>query len=51
MITQCLDMTEVLRLSGKAAKAFLEYDQRDLTEDEKQALKKAHEYYKEHCDF
>jgi hypothetical protein len=42
---------EVLKLSGKAAKAFLDYDKRELTADEKESLKKAREYYKEHCDF
>lgn len=42
---------EILKLSGKAAKAFLDYDKRELTTDEKTSLKKARQYYKEHCDF
>jgi hypothetical protein len=42
---------EILKLSGKAADAFLEYDRRELTSDEKISLKKARQYYKEHCDF
>jgi len=42
---------DVLKLSGKAAKAFLEYDRRELTADEKTYLKKARQYYEKHGDF
>lgn len=31
-------------------KAFLEYDQRPLTQDEKDSLKEAYEFYMEHKD-
>ncbi|WP_179368144.1 hypothetical protein [Candidatus Nitrosotenuis sp. DW1] len=41
---------EILKLTGKAARAFLEYDERELTADEKMSLKKARQYYEEHCD-
>jgi hypothetical protein len=40
---------DALILEGEAAKAFLEYDSRDLTEEEKESLKKAREYYKSKC--
>lgn len=40
---------EILKLKGKAAKAFLEYDSRELSTKEKKENKKAHEYYKDHC--
>ncbi|MHB8547495.1 MAG: hypothetical protein ACYDAJ_12100 [Nitrosotalea sp.] len=43
-------MTEdVLVLEGKAAKEFLEYDKRELSEDEKRSLKEAYEIYKKYC--
>lgn len=38
-------------LEGKDAKDFLEYISRDATEEEKESLKKAHEFYKRHCKF
>lgn len=44
-------MTEkVPVLEGKAAEKFISYDSRELTEKEKESLKKAHEFYKSHCD-
>lgn len=36
-------------LEGKDAKDFLEYISRDATKEEKESLKKAHEFYKKHC--
>lgn len=41
--------SEILKLKGEAAKAFLEYDRRELTVEEKDSLQKAREYYKAHC--
>lgn len=38
-------------LEGKDAKDFLEYVSRDATEEEKESLKRAHEFYKRHCKF
>lgn len=40
---------KVLTLEGKEVEQFLEYDQRELSEDEKRSLKEAHEFYKKHC--
>lgn len=40
---------EVLRLKGKAADAFLEYDSRKLSKKEIDDNKKAHDYYLKHC--
>ncbi|MDE1813941.1 MAG: hypothetical protein KGH87_02450 [Thaumarchaeota archaeon] len=40
---------EVLKLEGKEAKAFLEYDSRELTVEEKDSLQKAREYYNSKC--
>lgn len=40
---------EVLKLKGKAAKAFLEYDSRKLTPKEQKRIKEAREYYISHC--
>jgi hypothetical protein len=40
---------EVLKLKGKAAKRFLEYDSRELSKEEKLENKKAHQYYLKHC--
>jgi hypothetical protein len=42
-------MEEILKLKGKAVKAFLEYDSRNLSKKEKESNKKAHEYYLKHC--
>ncbi len=39
---------EVLKLKGKAADAFLEYDSRKLSKREKNDNKKAHDYYLKH---
>ncbi|MEM2786464.1 MAG: hypothetical protein QXU32_10050 [Nitrososphaerales archaeon] len=36
-------------LEGKEAKDFLEYISRDATKEEKESLRKAHEFYKKHC--
>jgi hypothetical protein len=47
-------MTEEERvavLEGKDAKDFLEYVSRDATEEEKESLKRAYEFYKRHCKF
>jgi hypothetical protein len=40
---------EILKLQGKEAKAFLEYDVRELTVEEKTSLQKAHQYYISKC--
>lgn len=40
---------EVLKLEGKEAKAFLEYNARELTVEEKKLLQKAREYYNSKC--
>ncbi|SMH71282.1 hypothetical protein [Candidatus Nitrosotalea okcheonensis] len=40
---------EILTLEGDDAKAFLEYDSRELTAEEKATLKKAREYYLSKC--
>ncbi|MDE1767060.1 MAG: hypothetical protein KGI27_12440 [Thaumarchaeota archaeon] len=40
---------DILVLEGEAAKDFLEYDQRELTEDEKKTLREAREIYKKYC--
>ncbi|MDE2589812.1 MAG: hypothetical protein KGL95_09140 [Patescibacteria group bacterium] len=40
---------EILKLHGKEAKAFLEYDSRELTEEEKRSLEKARNYYNTKC--
>lgn len=42
-------LEEVLKLKGKAIDAFLEYDSRKLSGSEKEANKKAHDYYLKHC--
>lgn len=43
-------MTEdILKLKGKEAEAFLEYDSKELTTERKQFLEKARQYYKDHC--
>ena len=39
---------EVLRLKGKAADAFLEYDSRKLSKKERAENKEAYEYYIQH---
>jgi len=36
---------EILKLKGKAAEAFLEYDSRNLTAKEQRRIKKARKYY------
>lgn len=38
-------------LEGKDANDFLEYISREATEEEKESLKRAHEFYKRHCKF
>jgi hypothetical protein len=38
-----------LTLEGKEAEQFLEYDQRELSEDEKRSLKEAYILYKKYC--
>jgi hypothetical protein len=40
---------EILKLKGKAAKAFLEYDSRKLTAKEQKRIKEARKYYLAHC--
>lgn len=40
---------EILKLKGKAAKAFLEYDSRKLTAKEQMRIKEARKYYLDHC--
>ena len=40
---------EILKLHGEEAKAFLEYDSRDLTKEEKASLEKARDYYNTKC--
>lgn len=40
---------DILVLEGEAAKDFLEYDQQELTEDEKKSLREAYEIYKKYC--
>ncbi|MHB8603429.1 MAG: hypothetical protein ACYC6W_12240 [Nitrosotalea sp.] len=40
---------EILKLQGKEAKAFLEYDARELTVEEKISLQAARQYYNSKC--
>ncbi|GEM_PF-2209930 len=40
---------ETLILEGSEVDKFLEYDQRELSVDEKQSLKEAHDLYKKYC--
>lgn len=40
---------EILKLHGKEAKAFLKYDSRELTKEEKTSLEKARSYYNSKC--
>lgn len=40
---------EILKLKGKAAKAFLEYDSRKFTVKEQKRIKEARRYYLAHC--
>lgn len=40
---------KTLTLEGKDVEQFLEYDQRELSVDEKKTLKEAHDFYKNHC--
>ena len=40
---------EILKLKGKAAKEFLQYDSRKLTAKEQQRIKEARKYYLDHC--
>lgn len=40
---------EILKLQGKEAKVFLDYDSRDLTKEEKTTLEKARNYYNTKC--
>ena len=45
------DMTEeILKLKGKDAKAFLDYDSKSLSVKEKESIQEALEYYENHCD-
>ena len=45
------DMTEeILKLKGKDAKAFLSYDSKSLSVNEKKSIQEALEYYENHCD-
>ncbi len=37
-------------LEGKDAADFQKYDSRDLTTEEKESLKAAHDFYKKHCE-
>ncbi|HEX7032043.1 MAG TPA: hypothetical protein VF172_03490 [Nitrososphaera sp.] len=46
-----MEEERVAVLEGKDAKDFLEYVSRDATEEEKESLKRAHEFYKRHCKF
>lgn len=46
-----IEEERVAVLEGKDAKDFLEYISRDATEEEKESLKRAHEFYKRHCKF
>lgn len=40
---------KTLVLEGNEVDEFLEYDKRELSADEKQSLKKAHDLYKKYC--
>ena len=40
---------EVLELEGTEVDEFLEYDQRELTSDEKKSLKEADAFYNTQC--
>ncbi len=40
---------KTLILEGHEVDKFLEYDQRELSVDEKQSLKDAHDLYKKYC--
>ena len=40
---------EILKLHGKEAQAFLDYDSRELTPEEKTSLNKARNYYNDKC--
>lgn len=44
-----IEEERVAVLEGKDAKDFLEYVSRDATNEEKESLRKAHEFYKKHC--
>jgi uncharacterized protein (DUF1778 family) len=46
-----IEEERVAVLEGEDAKDFLEYISRDATEEEKESLKRAHEFYKRHCKF
>ncbi|MBI3639319.1 MAG: hypothetical protein HY223_03295 [Thaumarchaeota archaeon] len=41
---------EILKLQGKEAEAFLEYDSQELTPERKLFLEEARKYYKKHCN-
>ena len=41
---------EILKLKGKDAKAFLDYDSKSLSVKEKESIQEALEYYENHCD-
>ncbi|GIU71575.1 MAG: hypothetical protein KatS3mg003_1054 [Candidatus Nitrosocaldaceae archaeon] len=38
-------MFEPIKLEGEEAKKFIEYDERELTKEEKESLRKAYEFY------
>jgi len=40
---------EILKLKGEAADAFLKYDSKKLTDDEKRRNKRSYSYYLNHC--